>query len=69
MTSCYQILVKHTIIDTFCSKWTSYRISHIRIRLWCDIATKNPFSQNKSTIVYISTTKMYINTCGIVTNS
>jgi len=38
MTSHYQILDKHTIIDMYCSKWTSHCISHFRLCLWCDIA-------------------------------
>jgi len=52
--SCYQILDKHTIIDMFCSIWVSHRISYFRVLLWCDIALRNPFSQNKSKIVCIS---------------
>ena len=43
----------HNIVNTFCSKWTSRRISHFRLHLRCDIALRNPFSQSKSTIVYI----------------
>ena len=52
MSRC-QILNKHTIADMVCSKWTSHRISHLGLRLWCEIVLRNPFSQNKSTIVYI----------------
>ena len=37
----------------FCSKCVSQRISHLRLLLWYDIALRNPFLQNKSTIVYI----------------
>jgi hypothetical protein len=37
----------------FCSKCVSQRISHLRLLLWYDIAPRNPFLQNKSTIVYI----------------
>jgi len=32
----------------FCSKRTSHRISHLRLRLPCDIDLRNPSSQNKS---------------------
>jgi len=53
MTSSHQILDKHIIVDVFCSKWTSHRISHLRLCLRFEIALRNPFSQNKSTIVYI----------------
>ena len=49
----YQILDKHTITDMFCSKLTSHRISHRRLYVQCDIVLRNPFSQNKSTMVYI----------------
>ena len=52
--SCYQILDKHTILDMFCSKWTSHNISHLWLCLRCDIALRNPFSKNKSTVVCIS---------------
>ena len=45
LTSSHQILNKHTIKDIVCSKWTSHLISHLR--LWCDIALRNPFSLNK----------------------
>jgi hypothetical protein len=31
-----RILDKHTIIDTFCSIWTSHHISHLRLCLRCD---------------------------------
>ena len=41
-----------TIVVMFCSTWTSHRISHLRLHLWCEIALRNPFSQYKSTIVY-----------------
>jgi len=58
LTPRYQILDKHTIVNMFYSKWTSHRISRLRLRLRCDIALRNPFSQNKSTIVYIY---LYIN--------
>jgi len=37
-----------------CSKWTSHCISHLRLRLRCDNARRNPSSQSKSTIVCIS---------------
>ena len=36
-TSRYQILDKHGIIDMFCSKWNSHRISHLTFDT-CDIA-------------------------------
>ena len=32
MTSRYLIFDKHTLIDIFCLKWTSHRISHFRLR-------------------------------------
>ena len=57
MSSPYLILDKHTIVDKFCWKWTCHGISHLRLRLRCDIALRNPFLQNKSIIVqnvYIS---------------
>jgi hypothetical protein len=53
MTSRYQILDKDTIIDMFRTKITSHRISHLGLRPRCDIAQINPFSQNKSMIVFI----------------
>ena len=37
----------------FSHKWTSHRISHHRRHLQCDIALRNPFSQNKSTMIYV----------------
>ena len=43
VTSPWQILHIHTIVDMFCLKWTSHCISHCRNLLW----------QNKSTIVYL----------------
>jgi len=48
MTSHYQILDKHTIVDMFCSKWTPHHNSHLRLCLWCEIVLRNPFSQTKS---------------------
>ena len=55
------IINKNSIINKFCSKWISHRISHVGLCLRCDIALRNPFSQNKSTIVYI-----YIYSCIIL---
>ena len=49
----YQIIDKHTSVDMFCSKWISHHISHLRVFLQLDLALRNPFSRNKSTIVYI----------------
>jgi len=54
LTSFRQILNKHTIVDMFYSKWTSHLISHLRLCLRLEIALRNPFSQDKSMIVYIS---------------
>ena len=48
-----QILDKHTILDMFRLKWTFHCISHLRLHLGCEIALRNPFSQNKSRIVYM----------------
>ena len=53
-TSCYQILDQHIIIDMFCLKWTSHHMSHLKLHPLCGIALRNPFSQNKSAILYIS---------------
>ena len=53
MTSFYQILDKHTIVDVFCSKWTSHCISQLRVRLRCNISLRNPFTQSKSAVVYM----------------
>ena len=49
----YQILHKHTIVYMFCSKRTSHCISHLRLLLGCNIALRNPFSQNKLALIYI----------------
>lgn len=38
---------KHTIIDKFCSKWTSRRISRLRLCPWRDIARRIPFLQKE----------------------
>ena len=40
-----QIPNKHTIVDTFSLKWTSYNISQLRLLVRCDIA------MGKSTLV------------------
>jgi hypothetical protein len=47
------ILDKHSIFIMLCSKWISHCISYLRLHLQCDIDLRNPFSQNKSTIVYL----------------
>jgi hypothetical protein len=54
LTTSHQILDKHTIVDIFCSKRTSKYISRLRFHLQSEIALRNPFSQNKSTILFIS---------------
>ena len=38
----------------FCSKLTSHRTSHLGFPLRCEIALRNQFPENNSTIVYIS---------------
>ena len=43
-----------------CLKWTSHWVSHIRLRIQCDIALRNSFSQNKSTIVVSTVYTLYI---------
>jgi hypothetical protein len=48
---CFVILM-HTIIDMFCLKWSSHHILYLRLCLQCDTALRNPFLQNKLTIVY-----------------
>ena len=48
------MLLSQILIDIFCLKWTSHRIAHFRLQLSYDIGVRNPFLQNKSTIVYIS---------------
>jgi hypothetical protein len=45
--------VSNTGRHVFCSEWTFHHISHLRVRLQCDIALKNPFSQKQSTIYSI----------------
>ena len=47
----WQILDKHTIFDNFCSKLDFS--SHLRLQIWCSIALRYPFSQNKWTIYII----------------
>ena len=42
MTSRYQVLDKHTIVDIICSKLTSHRMTHLTLHLRCDIALRNP---------------------------
>jgi len=42
MTSRYQILDKHTVVDIICSKLTSHRMAHLTLRLRCDTALRNP---------------------------
>jgi hypothetical protein len=34
MMSPYQIFNKHTIVDMFCPKWISHRISHSQVLMW-----------------------------------
>lgn len=46
-------ILQWSLIDMFCSEWTFHHISHLRVRLQCDIAIKNPFSQKQSTICSI----------------
>ena len=48
------------LIDMCCLKWTSHWISHIRLHIQCDIALRNSFSQNKSTIVVSTVYTLYI---------
>ena len=50
LASSHQILDKHTIVDIIYSKWISHSISHLRLRNRGEIALRNPFPQNKSTI-------------------
>ena len=40
-------LYKHTNFDMFCSIWTSLRISHFRLRHWCEIALEKSILTNK----------------------
>jgi len=54
LTSPYQILDKHTIIDMFCPKWTSHIISHLRLHLQCNVAHRYPFSLSKSAVIFLS---------------
>ena len=57
---------KHTIVYMFWSMWTPQRISHLRLCLWCNIALRNPFSENKSRIFYIYhtiSTAILLNKC------
>jgi len=42
LASPWQILDKHTIVDTFWSKCTSHCISYLRFRLQCNITLRNP---------------------------
>jgi hypothetical protein len=49
MTSLTEIILpliinKNSIINIFCSKWISHRISHVGLCLRCDIALRNPFT-------------------------
>ena len=54
-----------TLINMFCSTWTSHCISHLRLRFRCDIARRNLFPQNKSTIyIYIQLTLVISNSMG-----
>ena len=62
LTSHYQILDKHVIIIyLICLKWTSHCISHLKLCLLWNIAMRNPFSQNKSTILYIFSLRKWDN--------
>jgi len=53
MTSLYQILDKHTIIDMLCSKWTSYCISHLRLRFRWHCSEKFILAKKINDSIYI----------------
>ena len=48
------------ILDMLCLIWISHCILHLRIHIQCNIAMRNQFSQNRSMIVYISMTDLFI---------
>ena len=39
-----ELIINILLLICFLSKWTSHRNSHLRLRLWCDIALRNSFS-------------------------
>ena len=52
MTDIYKSYNCFLICKSMTPKWTSHRISLLRLCLRCDIAIGNSYSQNQSTILY-----------------